>query len=242
MRIYGDILSALKIEQVLLFKDGDAFACAVIEISGKDWNFNSDSPFLSGEGKIRIRFNGNRLAFRAEIKQDRSEESGNGGGFSYSAKFLELVEGEKEDEEALFEGVSNMEGRVSEWDKRHEERYEIGLDEQKISALGLKRADQIVSDGRFQYPCVLNDISFSGAKITTDAKSFKKGSGACLSLSFVRPIECISIMAEAVASRVLPAGESKVVSVVSLHFLNPVPIEYKERLSNFIETFKEGEK
>ncbi len=134
----------------------------------------------------------------------------------------------------FFQMLLEMEEQVMEWNKRSENRYEIGLDEKKIKAINFKKAEQIIVIDKHQLPCVINNISYNGAKITTYQADFKKDKKVCLYLSFIQPIKQIPIIGDVRNCLLKTTIDNKIVSVASLKFEN-APYEYNLRLNDFIK-------
>ena len=81
-----------------------------------------------------------------------------------------------------------------EYNRRKEERFEIGLDEQRIKAINFKDAEHKLIINKKQLPCVINNISYSGAKITTEEENFEVNKRIGLCLSFINPIEQVFLI------------------------------------------------
>jgi len=58
MKIYKDILNALKIENVYVISNKVLFMCVPLEIKKNFWLISCDSAGLSGEVILKVKFNG----------------------------------------------------------------------------------------------------------------------------------------------------------------------------------------
>ena len=88
-----------------------------------------------------------------------------------------------------------------------------------------------------QLPCIINNISFSGAKITTWESDFFIDKKLVLCLSFVKPIEQIHLPATIKNTSIKTVDKGQIVSILSIKFDSP-PLAFKERISCFIEELK----
>ncbi len=87
----------------------------------------------------------------------------------------------------------------------------------------------------------LNNISYSGMKITTMEANFEKGKRVGICLSFISPIEQITILGIIRNCFIKTTKEDEVVSVLSLEFQQP-PYEYNKRVQQFIKNIMEKQK
>lgn len=231
MKIYKDILSILRIESVYIIADGMVYMCIPLEIKNNIWFVSTETDGLSGDIMLKVKFNGSFIYMQARIKRENQEYLNS---FTYE---LEINPEEKKKDNfkfVFFTMITEMEEKAEEWNKRSENRYEIGLDEEKLQAICFKGPEQIIVADKLQLPCVVNNLSYSGAKITTLEGNFQKDKKVCLYLSFIRPIEQIPIIANVKNCFLKTTAESKNVSVMSLQFEN-APYEYKKRLDDFIK-------
>jgi hypothetical protein len=224
-----DVLDYLGIAHTFLTGRRNAF-CTLLEVSSKDpWIIAIDTVWEEPEAVLNIKYRGTyqELPVRVE-KRDV---------FSYRIFFIE-TSGENPSRE-LWESIQQLEADESLWNKRKEDRHTIGV--ALFPALGLKKAEQKVLLSGKEYPCLVNDVSFSGLKITTlDGGGIKQGDTAAVLLDFTNPIERI-IVKSTIQSVLLKSGESPAAgsrrpvrfAILSLQVLDP-PLAFKQRLGAFI--------
>ena len=238
MKVYREILEALKIESVYVISDDTTFMCYPMEIEDTKWKVSCDSEFLEGKIKLKVNFYGNNLYLSAGIRKIEQEESCS---FIYE---VEIDEKEKKDtlqKNIFFMMLFDMEEDSREWNKRKEERYEIGLDEERIRAIGFKNPEHIIVSEKKQLPCVVNNISYSGMKLTTMEGNFEKGRIVCICLSFVNPIEQIALLGIIRNCFIKTTKSGEIVSVLSIEFMQP-SFEYNKRIQKFITSLLEEKK
>lgn len=231
MKIYRDMLNFLKIETIYILSNKKTFFCIPLEITENTWLVSCDADNLEGSIKLKVKFNGSFLYLNSIIEK---KIQGSLYSFTYT---LEIDDNEKIKDRlkfSLFKMLSEMEKEARTWNKRKEERYEIGLNEKLLKAISFKSPEQIVVADRLQLPCVVNNLSYSGAKITTTEGNFHKDKKICLYLSFVNPIEQIPIISVIKNAFIKTTNEKKIISVLSVKFESS-PYEYKKRLDNFIK-------
>ena len=231
MKIYKDILKILRIESVYILADGMLYMCIPLEINDTTWFVSTETDGLSGKIILKVKFNGSFIYFQAKINRKKQAFLNS---FTYE---LEIDSEEKKKDNfkfIFFTMIMEMAEKEEEWNKRSEKRYEIGLDEKKLQAISFKSPEQIIVADKLQLPCVVNNLSYNGAKITTLEGNFTKDKKVCLYLSFVRPIEQIPIIANVRNCFLKTTAENKNVSIISIKFEN-APYEYKKRLDDFIK-------
>lgn len=235
MKIYKDILNALKIETVYIISGEILYMCIPTEIKGLTWYISTETDRLNANIILKVKFNGSFLYLQAKIickKQDYLSS------FSYELEIEKSEENKDNFKLTFFKMINEMEEKSKQWDKRKEKRYDIGLDENKIKSINFKSPEQIVVTDKIQLPCVVNNLSYSGAKVTTLEGNFSKDKKICLYLSFVQPIEQIPIIANVRNCYLKTTAENKILSVLSLKY-EETPYEYKQRLDNFINIAEE---
>ena len=125
------------------------------------------------------------------------------------------------------------------WDKRKEERYDVGAALAK--SFGLSGAEQKLIFGKKTGPCLVNNVSFNGINCTAYADNyFEYGREIGVHLLFSNPFERIFLrgIIQSVIVKI-GASASKTQSpprfaVVAARFVEP-PLAYKQRLGKFIE-------
>lgn len=235
MKIYKDILNVLRIETVYVLSKGILHMCFPLEIRKNTWTVSCDSADLGGKVILKVKFNGSFVYLESKIMYKEQD--------SLCAFIYEIDIDEDEWKKdnfkfVFFQMLREMEEQASEWNKRKESRYDIGLDEQRLKAICFKSPEQTVIVDKMQLPCVVNNISYNGAKITTYQADFKKDKKICLCLSFVQPIEQIPIIANVRNCFLKTMIDRKIVSIVSVKYEN-APYEFKTRLDSFIKKIGE---
>jgi hypothetical protein len=233
IRVHRDVLGHLGIEHVFLMGDmGNSF-CTLLELSVSEWLVAIDKDLPGGEADITVKHNGRYLAFKAVL---RSEE-----GFTYRLSFAEDPASRGGGE--LIAAIAALEAHEERWNKRKEERHTIGF--LFSGDFGLKKAEQKVVLGGREYPCMVNDVSFSGIKITSfDPGDLETGDGIAVLLDFSRPIERI-VLKSLIRSVAVKTGEKGnggqrrlTFAVISARFTD-APLRFKQRLGAYIAR-KEG--
>ncbi len=75
MKVYKEILEALKIESVYVISDSTTFMCYPIEIEDVKWTVSCDSEFLNGKIALKINFFGDKIYLSASIERIKQEDS-----------------------------------------------------------------------------------------------------------------------------------------------------------------------
>ena len=235
MRIYKDILNALKIETAYILANEILYMCIPLEIRKHTWYVSCDSNDLKNEVVLKVKFNGSFIYLKSKILQKEQDSL-------YTFTYELEIEPEEKNKDSLkrvfFAMIAEMEENAEKWNKRKENRYDIGLDEARLKAINFKTAEQIIVADKLQLPCVVNNISYGGAKITTIESNFHKDKKVCLYLSFINPIEQIPIVASVRNCFLKTTMENKPVSVLSVKYEHS-PYEYKKRLDAFIKRTEE---
>ena len=224
MRITKDILNYLNVTGIYIVKSGEIHVCVPVEVEGSVWRISTDTQSLSGTALIHIKRSGQDHYFKVEVVEQTAQDN-------FAFTYIVRLKDPKEQDLFLME-FAVIEQKMKGWEKRREERYEVGFDEERIKAFRLKTYEQKVIVNRLTLPCVLNDISFSGAKLTTVDSHFSKERRVFLFLSFTSPIEQVLVPAriKAVALREV-AGQ--MAATLSLEF-EEAPIAYKQRVADFV--------
>lgn len=231
MKLSKDMLNALKIESSYVLCNGELFMCQPLEIRKNEWFVSCDSDKLSGEIRLKVKFNGSFIYLKAMIER---KEQNSFFSFTYTIEISKEENNADNFKFVFFRRLSEMEEQANLWNKRKEERYDIGLDEKKIEKINFKSPEQSLVVDKQILPCIVNNISYSGAKITSVDGAFQKDKKICLYLSFVSPIEQIPLLATVKNCFIKSTAEKKIVSIISVKFDNPT-YEYKKRLDAFIE-------
>lgn len=231
MIISKDILKALKIETIYILCRNTVYLCIPVEIKKMSWFVSCDSDNLSGNIKLKIKFRGSFIYLDAYILKKESDTLYS---FTYEVDIRESSNTSDNFKYYFFKELKEMEEKDTSWNKRKEERYEIGLDEEKQKKIQFKSLEQILICDKVQLPCIINNISFGGAKITTTAGNFHKDKKICIAMNFENPIEQISIISNIRNCIIKTINNKQIVSILSIKFEN-TPIEFKTRLDKYIE-------
>lgn len=233
MKINQDILNYLNISSIYILKSNDIHVCVPVEITGDRWKISTDTASLEGNALIHIKCYGTDYYFKVEILEKLESDN-------FAFTYLAKLKDEKEKNLFLME-FSMIERKLAGWNKRREERFEIGFDEERIKRFKLKECEQKVIVNKLTLPCVINNISFSGAQITTVDAHFSKTRKVFLFLSFTTPIEQVLLPAS-IKNVSLRDLCGQIAATLSLEF-EEAPIAYKQRVADYIsETKKKGGK
>lgn len=231
MRVNNDILNALKIEAIYIQKDSDLLMCVPLKMRECYWIISTEVNSLVGEITLKIKYNSSFIKIKGEV--DAFLEYSGMHSFLYTIRIIRDEEPD-ENQRLFFFNLDEMEKKQNEWNKRCEERYDIGTDETRGEMFGLKSLEQTLIFNNVQYPCLLNNVSFSGAKLTTYEADYYKGKKIILCLSFIKPIEQLQIIATIKNASIKILENRQTISILSLEF-NSTPIEYKYRMENLIK-------
>lgn len=235
MKIFKDILNALKIETAYIVSGKTLYFAMPLEINGLEWTLTCDSDEISGKCRIKVKYRGSFLYLDAEILKKEQDSFCS---FIYEARIDSSELNKDSFKKSFFSELGKMEQNCENWNKRKEKRYEIGMDESLLKKMGFRSAEQTVVADKKQLPCLVNNISYSGAKVTTLEGDFHKDKKICLALSFSNPIEQIPIVALVKNCTIKSAADKTVVSILSVKFEEP-PYEFRKRLDIFIEQLEE---
>ncbi|OJF76967.1 MAG: hypothetical protein BKP49_05205 [Treponema sp. CETP13] len=238
MKIYKGILDALMIKSVYVISNENIYMCIPLDIHDTNWTVSCDSEYITGKIQLKVNFNGSFIFFNAIIeKKDQETVSA----FLYEIQ-IEEAEKKADNQKAVFFMIlSEIEEDYKEYNRRKEERFEIGLDEQRIKAINFKDAEHKLIINKKQLPCVINNISYSGAKITTEEENFEVNKRIGLCLSFINPIDQIFLIGTIQNCFLKTINGKNIVSVLSLELEQP-PYEYNKRLQLFIKKISEDKK
>ncbi len=231
MKISKDILQHLHIETVYIVTSDNLYLCCPIEILKDRWSVACDSDNLEGKVRLKVKYHGSFIYLDSVITKKSQE---NLYSFTYEVVIDEEEWAKDRLKETFFRELQKIQEQTEGWNRRKEERYDIGLDEKRQKLINFKTTEQTLISDKTQLPCLVNNISFSGAKITTLEGNFSKDKKVCLNLSFVQPIEQIPLIGTIKSCVIKSTLEKKIVSILSLHF-DVSPIEFKKRLDRFIK-------
>ena len=118
MKIYKDILNALKIENVYVISNKVLFMCVPLEIKKNFWLISCDSAGLSGEVILKVKFNGSFIYLKSKIS---IKEQDTFNSFTYELE-VDTEEQEKDRFKYMFfTMIYTLEEEYEKWNKRSEE-------------------------------------------------------------------------------------------------------------------------
>jgi hypothetical protein len=232
VRARKDALESIGIEHVFLTGERNEF-CAVLELgaAGK-WAIAPGGPWEGGEAVLNVKYRGAYLC--CPVKIEKRDD------FSYWALFPATGAADSGGWPSLWESIETLENDERLWDTRKGERFGVGAE--FSAALGLKKAEQkAVISGR-EYPCMINDVSFRGMRLTAlDGGGAGKGDGIAVLLDFAGPAERIALRGTVQAvitktgARADAGGRYPRFAVISMRFSAEPPLAFMKRLGAFIE-------
>lgn len=224
IKVYKDILEKLKIENVFLTGETNAF-CTVFEIEGDKWVVSTDKNFYTDSAVLNIKTDGEYMEIPVKID-----------GIENGLYRIALSSSRKKQFSALMQRIEELEKNHEIWEKRKEERFNVGI--KKSGDFLLSKPEQTILYDKKELPCLVNNVSFSGANITTvsfSGSEFRRGTEVFLVLKFNSPIERIILKANIQSVAVKSSHENTRLkfALLSMQIINP-PLSYKERINAFI--------
>lgn len=226
IKVYKDILEKLKIENVFLTGETNAF-CTVLEIEGNKWVVSTDKNFYTDSAVLNIKVEGEYMEIPVKVD---GIESG------LYRLLLSSPQSSGHQFSQLMQRINELEKNHEIWEKRKEERFNIGI--KKSEDFLLSKPEQTIVYDKKELPCLVNNVSFSGANITTvsfSGSEFRRGAEVFLVLKFNSPIERIILKANIQSVAVKSSHENARLkfALLSMQIINP-PLAYKERINAFI--------
>lgn len=235
MEFNKDILNFLNIETSYIVTEDKLCMCMPLRFSGLTFFVSSDSGDLTGKVKFKVKFHGSFIYLDSIIIKRTNETMYS---FVYELGIMDYEKDKDSFKKTFFLQLKKMEEQSESWNKRKEIRYDIGLDEKLGELLNFKSMEQVLIADKIQLPCIINNISYSGAKITTLEGKFSKDKLVCLNLSFKNPIEQIPLVASIKNCFIKSTNEKKIISVLSIKY-DYSPISYKQRIDSYIQALNE---
>jgi len=234
MKIYKDILTALKISNCSLKFNNTSYFCVPLDISGITWTVALDTDVvLNGTGLISILFNDEYIKFPCNIESVKSDT------YSFYSCVHTLTIGITDSSDSAMIFMTNLrevEKDFLKWNKRKEERYDI---KENIELIGFDSPEQkIITQQEEELPCLIDNISFSGVKIITYASYFPINKPVCILLSFTAPFEKIPV--KAFVRHCIEKQDIKKqtkLAILSLEFEH-TPIPLLNRINRMIDKIK----
>ena len=123
--------------------------------------------------------------------------------------------------------------------RRRDER--IAITEDSLRKLSLAKADAVVFIDNIPRPCIVRDISFSGAKILLlGVAQFLNQKNAVLRLEFYDPHEMISLPASIVKTDIVQ-GRKDIIIVCLQYDATKIPITYKLHINNYLTGMRKSQ-
>lgn len=228
MKLSNEVLQYLNIESFYVIQNEKYCMCLPLEVHLGTWKISIDTDSLDENkpAKLKIKTKGNFELFPIAIKQITADDIL---GFVYEATIIDT----NACKTGILQKIEEIESKIQSWNHRKEERYDIGTSEEKAQLMNFKNIEQNIIVDNQNLPCVINNVSYSGVKLTTLEANFYVDKKLLLCLSFNNPIEQIHLVGT-VRNCLLKNIKDKLnMSVVSLEF-EESPISYKERLTKYI--------
>ncbi len=228
MKATSGALRALGIETVLFACGSDMRMGVPLELKADSWTVAGERLDTTKDWKLKVKFNGVFVNMPIEELR-RAGEAGDA--VIYEAKVRE----EKSIDALAFclrQEIAGLEKKQGAWNRRKEVRWEIGANEREIELFGFKRAEQSLVAKSAEKPCVVNNLSFSGAQVIAWADGYETGEDVGLCLSLKNPIQFLVTKSKVVSSESVKVDGSRTVAIVSMRHLE-CPVEYHERLEAF---------
>jgi hypothetical protein len=227
IKAHEDVLKALGIEHAFLTGAKYEF-CALLELGteGK-WIIALGSPWTAASAVLNLKYAGSYFTYPVTIAERDSH--------TYWLTFTD-----DSLQQPLKEALKELEEHEERWNKRKEDRFTVGVEGSKV--LGLKRAEQKVILANQEGPCLINDISFGGIKLTTlDNGGIRKGGDITVVLDFTAPPErmilpgIIQAVTYKTGTAKSGAGNPPRFAIISLRFAVDPPLAYRQRLGSYLE-------
>ena len=123
--------------------------------------------------------------------------------------------------------------------RRRDER--IAITEDSLRKLSLAKADAVVFIDNIPRPCIVRDISFSGAKILLlGVAQFLNQKNAVLRLEFYDPHEMISLPASIVKTDIVQGRKDIIIVCIQYDAAN-IPITYKLHINNYLTGMRKSQ-
>ena len=227
IKVYKDVLDKIGIQNIFLTGENNAF-CTILEIDkeGKEWVISTDKEFYTDNIIMNIKINDTYIEIKSEIEKLENGLYKVIVGNCKKKQFLQIIDKIKE-----------LEKHHELWEKRKEERFNIGID--NSDNFFLSKPEQEIVFNKQTLPCLVNNVSFSGANITTvflADNEFKRGNEIHLVLKFNKPIEQIALKGTIQSVAVKSAKNSNRIkfAIIAMELINPA-LSYKERITQFIK-------
>ena len=227
IKVYKDVLDRLGIQNVFLTGENNAF-CTVLEIGdgGMIWIVTVDKEYFTDRAILNIKTGDTYIELETEIEKLES-----------SLYKLKIKQNKKKKFLSILEKIKDLEQHHEIWEKRKEERFKIGLE--SSCDFSLSKPEQTMLYMKKEFPCLVNNVSFSGANVTTvlaDGSEFKRGNEVIIILKFNNPIEQIALKATIQSVAVKSAKNSSRLkfAIVAVEITNPT-LSYRERITQYIK-------
>lgn len=234
MELTKDTLQYLRLETFYIIQNNIYCMCYPLEVNFPAWKLSLDTNEIdiTKPVTLKIKYNDEFIYYQVLLKHYSNDEIY---GFIYEAVILEQESDRLKNE--LLEKISILSTKLQSWNNRKEERYEIGTCEENGKLICFKSLEQNIIVDNIHIPCIVNNLSFSGSKITTYEGNFQKDKKIWLELSFIAPIEQIHLHGIIRNCFMKKVNNEHIISVLSLEY-EFSPMVYKERLAKYIKTIE----
>lgn len=217
MKIYKEVLDRLEMGSCFISGAADSL-CKPFEIKGDEWKVIADNG-TEGKVTLNVCYRGRYLKFSSSMSRLDGVYYGlkvdGSGAAGPAAEFMERLR--------------KMEETCFEWDKRKEDRYEVGRRWKELKFAGPEQ--RLLAAGCAQ-ECYVNNISMSGMNVYTwENPRFKRGMGVVMEMRFAAPDERITVRGTAlsVVRRQNAASGRRGFMQISMSLVQP-PQRFKERV------------
>lgn len=235
MKVTKDLLNALNVESVYIKGMVGFFPCMPVEMRPDGWTVVSDDAFPEGEALLKIKYRGSFFPIMANISGTEERD----GIFFMNICFPPEEKLKDEFKKAFFTEQDRMIEKGETWNKRKEQRYTIGIDRNEIEKMQFKENEHVFIFEKRQMPCVVDNISYRGARVIMFDGSIKKDMKTYLILKYKNPIEQIGIMCITRNIQTKELQKGKKIQIVSLEY-ESVPLEYNYRMDAYIDRLAAG--
>lgn len=229
VKSHNDVLKYIGIDNIFLTGSIRTF-CHIIafDLSSGKWNVTLDKETSEKEAILNIRKKERYVEIPVVLEHVELNE-------------YNLIIGKPEENAEIIEEINlkirELEDNHSLWEKRREERFPVGIASSLL--FNLKSPEQKVVSGRKEFPCLINNVSFSGLNFTTITieNDFKTGNDVGIVLRFQSPIETIPLKGHIQAVKIKSSAEKKrrfQFAIVSVQLID-TPLSYRKRIEEFIE-------
>ncbi len=218
--VYPDVLKELCITNCYITADEKNHWAKIIAVSLTNWMIVLDVLLEKANALFHIEYENEYLVFPVSCELHEGETYAN----TYIINFQSPMHN------GLLKKIVHLEDVMNYLDKRKETRFSVGL--ANSEKLGLLK--QYLFIGKNRYPCSIRDVSVHGMSLYSYPHHGKMIEKILkLQLELKNPSE--SIFMHGIPIRI--ETKTPEICLYSLHFYDPVPIQYKMRVANYSKIF-----